>query len=258
MSADQSKPDLLLVNLIHQSLRVDAMRLSATVAALDQHDRSGQTTGVREFFERYREQLVVHHTHEDTLFFPALAARVGAERMRLSELADQHEQLDETLQILGKGLAVLADREGDFDAERMHASKFASQMVDQLGAHLTLEEETALPLFESEISVADYKGLETRARKATSRRQAQFMIPWVIAHATPEQQTALFRSAPPMRLVNRLSRGRYRRLDQALVPAAELSRINKYGTQAAQFESRRHFVSAAGEDPPRPSSHQDG
>ena len=231
MSGDRSKPDLLLVNLIHQSLRVDAMRLSATVAALDQHDRSSLIAGVREFFERYREQLVVHHTHEDTLFFPALAARVGADRMHLSELADQHEQLDDTLQVLGKRLSVLADGEGDFDAERVRACKFASELVDQLGAHLTLEEETALPLFESEMSVADYKRLEARARKATSRRQAQFMIPWLIAHATPEQQTGLFRSAPPMRLVNRLSRSRYRRVDRALVPAAELSRINKYGQE---------------------------
>jgi hemerythrin-like domain-containing protein len=231
MSGDRSKPDLLLVLLIHQSLRVDAMRLSATVDALDQHDRSSLIAGVREFFEQYREQLVVHHTNEDTLFFPALAARVGADRMRLSELADQHEQLDDTLQVLGKRLSVLADREGNFDAERMDASKFASELVDQLGAHLTLEEETALPLLESEMSVADYKGLETKARKATSRRQAQFMIPWVIAHATPEQQTALLRSAPPMRLVNRLSRARYRRVDQALVPAAESSRINKCGPE---------------------------
>jgi hypothetical protein len=93
-------------------------------------------------------------------------------------------------------------------------------MVGLLAAHLTLEERTALPLFESDMPAADYKKLETRARKATPRPQAQFLIPWVIAHATPGQRNALFRSAPPLRLAYRLNHRRYRHLDQALAPAA--------------------------------------
>jgi hypothetical protein len=45
------------------------------------------------------------------------------------------------------------------------------------------------------------------------------MIPWLVAHATPDQRTALFRKAPPLRLANLLYRHRYRRIDQALVPS---------------------------------------
>ncbi len=62
-------------------------------------------------------------------------------------------------------------------------------MAGLLTAHLTLEEQTALPLFESDMPAADYKKLEARARKATPRPQAQFLVPWVIAHATPDQRT---------------------------------------------------------------------
>jgi hypothetical protein len=40
-------------------------------------------------------------------------------------------------------------------------------MVEQLGAHLDFEERTALPLFVSEMPVAEYKKLESKARKAT-------------------------------------------------------------------------------------------
>jgi hypothetical protein len=75
-----------------------------------------------------------------------------------------------------------------------------------------------LPLVESEIPVADYKGLENQARHATPRAQAQFLIPWIVAHATPIQRKALFRSAPPLRLVNLVTRRRYRRLDLACTP----------------------------------------
>jgi hypothetical protein len=70
-------------------------------------------------------------------------------------------------------------------------------MADLLAAHLSLEEQTVLPLLESDMPAADYKKLEAKARKATPRPQARFLIPWIIAHATADQRKALFRSAPP-------------------------------------------------------------
>jgi hypothetical protein len=66
----------------------------ATVAALEPGERESRLPGVREFYDNYREQLVAHHTHEDTLFYPALAARVGDDRMHRDELVAQHHQLD--------------------------------------------------------------------------------------------------------------------------------------------------------------------
>jgi hypothetical protein len=94
MSGNRSKPDLTFVNLIHQSLRADAARLAATVTALDPSDQASRLPGIRAFFDQYRAQLAMHHTHEDELFFPALKARVGAGRMQLNALAGQHEALD--------------------------------------------------------------------------------------------------------------------------------------------------------------------
>ena len=49
------------------------------------------------------------------------------------------------------------------------------------------------------------------------------MIPWLIAHATPGQQKALFRSAPPLRIFYWLNRRRYRHFDQAFTHAAMLT-----------------------------------
>jgi hypothetical protein len=66
--------------------------------------------------------------------------------------------------------------------------------------------------------VAEYKKLEAKARKATPRGQASFLIPWIVDHASPDQRKSLFRSAPPLRIVNRLNCRRYRRLDEALLP----------------------------------------
>ncbi len=107
MSADQRKPDLTFVDLIHQALRVDGARLAAAIADLDTDDRASRLAGIRAFFDEYREQLALHHTHEDTVFFPALEARVGADRMRLDELADQHEALAVALEVASDHLAAL-------------------------------------------------------------------------------------------------------------------------------------------------------
>lgn len=220
MNSHRPKPDLTLVNLIHHSLRADAARLAATVTALDPSDQPGRLPAIRAFFDQYRGQLTMHHTHEDELFFPALEARVGASRMHLSELDSQHEALDAAVHAASDRLAILADPAGDFAADRAQAVGALSAMADLLDARLALEEQTALPLTESEMPAAHYKRLEIRARKQTPRPRAQFMIPWLIAHATPSQQQALFRSAPPLRLFYWLNRRRYRHLDQALTPAA--------------------------------------
>jgi iron-sulfur cluster repair protein YtfE (RIC family) len=68
-------------------------------------DRGGRLSGVREYFDKYQEQLVAHHTHEDTLFYPALAARVGDDKMHREELVAQHEQLDGALHAIEEGFA---------------------------------------------------------------------------------------------------------------------------------------------------------
>ena len=158
----------------------------------------------------------MHHSHEDELFFPALEARVGADRMHLGELDAQHDALDAALQAVSDGLAALADPAGDFATDRAGAASALSAMTELLAAHLTLEERTALPLFESEMPVAEYKKLEAKTRQATPRAQARFLIPWVIAHATPDQQKAVFRSAPPQRLFYLLNLRHYRRFDHVL------------------------------------------
>jgi hypothetical protein len=49
--------------------------------------------------------------------------------------------------------------------------------------------------------VAEYKKLESKARNATPRGQAGFLIPWIVEHASPDQRKSLFRSAPPLRIV---------------------------------------------------------
>ena len=220
MSTDRTKPDLTFVHLVHQALRADGARLVATVGALEPRDRDSRLAGVREFYDNYREQLVAHHTHEDKLFYPALAARVGEDKWHMDELVAQHHQLDGVLQAIEQDLATLADPEADFSANQARVGADLSTMVEQLNSHLDFEERVALPLFVSDMPVAEYKKLESKARKATPREQSSFLIPWIVEHASPDQRKTLFSYAPPLRIVNWLNGRRYRRLEEALLPAS--------------------------------------
>ena len=137
--------------------------------------------------------------------------------MHLLELTSGHEQLDGVLDALDEDFAALADPNRDFSTTRQTVTDDLSTMVENLNGHLDLEEKTALPLFVSDMPTAEYDALESKARKATPREQSSFMIPWLAEHASPDQRQALFRSAPPLRIVYLLTRRRYRRLDDALL-----------------------------------------
>jgi hemerythrin-like domain-containing protein len=164
VSKDRAQPDLTFVTLIHHALRVDGGRLVATARTLERDDRGGRLSRVKTFFEKYREQLVSHHAHEDTLFFPALAARVGEGRMHLNELVAQHHALDGILQAIGEGFAALDEPDGDFSAHRTGVTDALSSMVEHLTTHLDLEERTALPLVVSDMPGSEYEYLESKAR----------------------------------------------------------------------------------------------
>ena len=110
-------------------------------------------------------------------------------------------------------------RTGDFAASRSKLTDELSTLVEHLTTHLDLEERTALPLFASEMSADEYRGLEAKGRKATPRKQATFLIPWIVEHGSPDQRKSLFRSAPPLRVVYLLNRSRYRHMAEALLPA---------------------------------------
>ena len=112
------------------------------------------------------------------------------------------------------------DPAGDFTADRASAAAALSVMTEQLLTHLDLEEQYALPLFLSDMPIAEFNRLEAKTRKATPLNRAWFMIPWLVTHAYQDQRAALFRSIPSLRLFYWLNLRYYRRFARALARAA--------------------------------------
>lgn len=208
----KQKPDLLFVTLVHQALRVDAHRMVAAASGLQAGDTQ-RIASLKSFFDVYREQLCLHHAHEDDIFFPTLHAIAGESAAPIAELAAQHAVLDSDLEAIGDGLSSLG-ASGNFASERADVVGGTTRMAEHLEIHLTMEEDTVLPLMASAVPQATYKQLEAQARKRTPRRQARFLIPWIVGHATSDQRRELFKMAPPLRAIYLVNRHRCRRFDR--------------------------------------------
>src|SRR3954453_9912628 len=132
MSTVRAATNLTFVNLIHKALRADGPRLAKTVGELRPGDRGARLPRLHEFYGKYRQQLIAHHTHEDHIFFPALAAKVGDDAMHLAELTMQHGELDGVLDAAEAGFDELSARGGDFEASRAKVTDALSAMVEHL------------------------------------------------------------------------------------------------------------------------------
>jgi hypothetical protein len=55
-TGQHSRPDMLIVTLIHQSLPIDAARLASALAAVGPGDRAGRVAAIGAFYGRYRGQ----------------------------------------------------------------------------------------------------------------------------------------------------------------------------------------------------------
>jgi hypothetical protein len=203
-------PDLSTYHLIHRAIRHSADQLAAAVADLDDGDRR-QARAVAWWYDRFTKELHDHHTVEDEIFFPALAARIPTFAAHDAALAADHEHLDEVVAALAAALSGLAG-DGDWASCRQVALDQAVELACFLHEHLGTEDDDVLPLFERHFSAAEYERLDEAARTAHSPVGMLFTIPWVLSVCTDGERDGLLASAPKMiEILYRLGRSRYAR-----------------------------------------------
>jgi hypothetical protein len=204
-------PDLTRYYLAHEAMRTSARQLADVIPGLDLTD-DRRIRAVRWWYHGFVGELHAHHTLEDELFFPALAARVpsfAAEHD--TALADEHVELDRIMSALGHALQGLAATP---DGRRHH-----QEAVDQsealsafLDHHLGIEDDDVLPLFARHFTVEEYTDLDDRALKGIGLRQLLFTVPWALSGTDEETRAHTLAEAPaPMRVIWRLTRSRYQR-----------------------------------------------
>lgn len=201
-------PDLSNYYLIHDAMRIGSARLAQAIAELDPADRlrarmlSWMCRGVT-------AELHAHHTIEDTVFFPALTARVPSFAEHDSSLAEEHQQLD----VLTTDLVASIDgvaRGRNVDQNLAIAVERSAELATLLFDHLGVEDDDVLPLFARHFGADEYHELDRQAIKRTGIRKMLFTVPWAATTVDPVAASRLLTEGPGVvRAIWKVSRRRY-------------------------------------------------
>jgi hemerythrin-like domain-containing protein len=204
-------PDLRLYYWLHRAMRVHSARLHDALVALDPADRA-RARDIAWWYRGFKGELVLHHTLEDTAFFPALAARVPTFELHGDDLAADHVRLDEVIHRLERAIGSMAAPDGAQAAARPLAIDAAAELRDLLRDHLEVEDVDILPLFERHMPAEEYDALHEKAMKSNPPKQLLFTVPWLLCSLSAAEQAEVLAEVPlPMRVTWALTRRRHAR-----------------------------------------------
>lgn len=204
-------PDLSDYEVIHTALRTAPHRIAAALTDFADGDRP-RATALARYWEGYAGEVLAHHTVEDSVFFPALIARVPVVADHLARVDVEHHRLDELMAACEQAFAELGA------SATANAATDAAAVVRELArlmdGHLDFEDADLVPLFGRHFTAEEYDAMTQQAMKQLGiGKQAAFTVPFVMYWASPAQGQKLLGEAPlPMRILFRLTRGRHARL----------------------------------------------
>jgi iron-sulfur cluster repair protein YtfE (RIC family) len=192
--AQQDTIDFTMMYVTHDALRRDLGRLTTAAAA-----GRARIPTVRAGWENFKAQLHVHHTVEDDDLWPrlyrALADQPAAVTL-LQEMEAEHSVLDPLLSAVDDALT--GRPEQPLDAR-------LQDLATALDAHLTHEENRALPLIQSVLAPEDWRGFAKAMARAQGVKGASVYVPWIVDGASAAERKRVFSALPrPVRVINRL------------------------------------------------------
>jgi hemerythrin-like domain-containing protein len=183
--------DLTMMYAFHDGLRRDAELIAKSAAASG--DDPARLTATHFGWDLVKRFLTIHHRAEDEVLWPRLTALLADRADELEMLAAmeaEHSRIDPLIAAID---ATLADRDGG------HAdlAGAADAFVTELDAHLTHEEEDALPLIAAKLPPADWADFADAQRGRIFPGLAPRYLPWLLDGLTPERADRLIAFFPP-------------------------------------------------------------
>ncbi|WP_448625947.1 hemerythrin domain-containing protein [Geodermatophilus sp. URMC 64] len=205
----EPEADLTGFTLIHRALRSGTRDLADAAVSIG---RGAPCSAVRgdayvRFATEVLHEIHSHHSREDDVLWPVIAASAGA-AVDLEPLTDDHAELQAVLARAEEALAAFA---ADVSAAAPLGAVL-TELADLLDEHIVEEEAEVFPVIREHVSAADFAACEKRFQKGSSPKHLLFVLPWVISRCTPEERSAALADAPaPLKLLLRLGEGRWQR-----------------------------------------------
>jgi hypothetical protein len=161
---------------------------------------AARAAALRSYVEQLCQEIHAHHDGEDHLIWPVVAASAGS-AVDLSGLTEDHGVIDPLLGRARSAAAALGTVPDDRDA----ACRLAGAMTETfalLDEHIGEEERELFPVIRRFVSVADYEATEAQIRKNITLPHLRWVVPWLAAHATPEEtRLVLAKAGFPFRVL---------------------------------------------------------
>jgi len=219
--AGEDKPDLLGITLAHRAMLVDLLRLTELAKAVRDRDvicSPGRARAISQYIEMLCDSIHHHHTTEDEVLWPVIAASVGS-HVELDELTDDHAALEPRLVQLRARAAAFRLSNGDRRVAFVMAIELA-ELLALLTGHINDEELEVFPLIIDYVSVTDWQAVEAAARAGS---QMSFDLPRSMAVMTDDERAIMSESVGPgPRALFAVLRLRYRRFERRVFGNAPL------------------------------------
>lgn len=207
-------PDLSGITLTHRAMVGDTRRLADLTTAIAQRRlpcRRRRAKAVARYVELMCESIHHHHTMEDDVLWPVIAASAG-DFVDLAELTEDHAALDPRLDRLRVAASAFG-RSADAEMARPLAAGLAD-LHRLLAAHIADEERELFPVIRRYVSVTDWAAVEKAARRSG---RLSFEGPRILAVATDTERDTLAAAVPgPLMLLLRYLSARHHRFERAV------------------------------------------
>ncbi|SHN24515.1 hemerythrin domain-containing protein [Actinacidiphila paucisporea] len=193
MADTQQDIDFTIMYATHRAFRRDLRRLAAAVEA----GQAG-TPHVLAGWQNFSHQLHNHHSVEDTALWPQVEAKIQnrPDDLRLMETMEaEHAELGPRIDAVDTALKSGSDELG----------AKVQDLYEVMDHHFTHEENSALPLIQDVLTVAEWKKFGLANAKNLGVKGVAVYIPWVADGASPQEQREFLGAfPPPVKVVNKL------------------------------------------------------
>jgi Hemerythrin HHE cation binding domain len=184
------KLDMSMMFAVHDALRRELVQVTRIATLKD--DDPGPLLRAALGWELLKKFLLVHHTTEDDVLWPALRARVAGHPGRLA-LADALEAEHAVIEPLLTAIDAAA-ADPDYGYQRL--GDLTDELVAKLTAHLTHEETDGLPLIDASLTAQQWQQFaQTHGERLTG--DASTYMPWLLNGASPQTLDAVLGKFPP-------------------------------------------------------------
>ena len=215
VAAPPGPVDMAMMYVAHHAFRRDLDAFCRAVRATPLE--AGDTwRALLRRWELFSIALHHHHNGEDAWLWPVLVERAEPEeRVLLAAMEAEHAEIDPALEQCVAGLRALAER-ADADTRRALAVRMTATK-QALFRHLAHEETETMALLQRVLRPEEWHAMDSKFQRSFTPRQLSWAVPWIVEELPAEVSAAMFAApgAAPLRLVHRLFRGRFARLQQA-------------------------------------------